>query len=78
MLITVGVSIAIMWWYSPWVAVIIGAQIPVYIFLGAQSSKKWTKFQKQHNTLYDKASSRFAEVIGQMKVVKSFNSQQRE
>ncbi len=78
MLITVGVSIAIMWWYSPWVAVIIGAQIPVYIFLGAQSSKKWTKFQKRHNTLYDKASSRFAEVIGQMKVVKSFNSQQRE
>ena len=78
MLITVGVSIAIMWWYSPWVAVIIGAQIPVYIFLGAQSSKKWTKFQKRHNTLYDKAISRFAEVIGQMKVVKSFNSQQRE
>jgi ATP-binding cassette subfamily B protein len=43
-----------------------------------RTSNKWQQYQKKKNEQLDEAFGRFAEAIGQVKVVKSFNQQGRE
>ncbi len=58
--------------YSWPVAIILVILFPTYAWLTARSSAKWQAYQKDVNKYTDEASGRFAESIGQVRVVKSF------
>jgi ATP-binding cassette, subfamily B, bacterial len=65
--------------YYAWpVAVMLGLLYPVFIALTAKTSSKWQRYQKEINEDLDIASGRFAESVGQVKVVKSFIQEVRE
>lgn len=65
-------TVAIVAYYSWPVALIILALFPIYAWLTTRSSAKWQAYQKKINHNTDVASGRFAESVGQVKVVKSF------
>lgn len=71
-------TLAIVSYYSWPVALMLAALYPVYIWMTARTSTKWQDYQKQINQDLDIASGRFAESIGQVKVVKSFIQEARE
>lgn len=64
--------------YSWQVALMLLALYPIYIWMTFRSSAKWQKYQAKKNKHTDIASGRFAEAIGQVKVVKSFIQERRE
>lgn len=64
--------------YSWPVALLLLSLYPVYIWLTVRSSGTWQDYQHKKNKHYDIASGRFAESIGQVKVVKSFIQEGRE
>lgn len=72
LIISTLLSVAIVAYYSWPVAVILVAMFPAYGWLAARSSGKWQTYQKDINRTADEASGRFAESVGQVKVVKSF------
>ena len=51
---------------------------PIYLVLTAMTSKRWQKFEGEKNKEIDLANGRFAEVVGQVKVTKSFVAETRE
>ena len=51
---------------------------PIYLVLTGMTSKRWQKFEKEKNEQIDLANGRFAEVVGQVKVTKSFVAETRE
>lgn len=64
--------------YSWQIALLLLSLYPIYIFMTIRTSGKWLKYQAKINLHTDIASGRFAEVISQIKVVKSFNQEHRE
>mgnify|MGYP000962601011 CR=1 FL=1 len=66
------IALGIVAYYSWQVALLLGSLYPIYIFLTLKTSNVWQKYQKKKNLYGDIASGRFAEVINQVKVVKSF------
>lgn len=59
--------------YYAWpIAVILLLLFPLYGWLTARSSGKWQAYQEDINKYTDVASGRFAESVGQVRVVKSF------
>lgn len=71
-------SLAVVAYYSWQVALMLSALYPIFIYLTTRTSSKWQAYQKTINTEYDVASGRFAESIGQVRVVKSFLQETRE
>lgn len=71
-------SLIIVAFYSWQVALMLLVLFPVYIWLTTRTSGKWQQYQKEINTEQDVASGRFAEAIGQVRVVKSFLQEIRE
>lgn len=65
-------TLMIVAYYSWPVAFMLLTLYPIYIWMTAKTSTKWQDYQKQINHDIDIASGRFAESIGQVKVVKSF------
>ncbi len=51
---------------------------PLYLWLTAVTSKKWQVHEGVKNAHIDQANGRFAEVVGQVKVTKSFVAEIRE
>lgn len=78
MLITVAAVLVIAALHSPWLAILLIIIYPTFVFLTALTSKKWQRWERMNNEHYDIANGRFAEVVGQMRVVKSFVSETRE
>ena len=78
MLITVFAVLGISLFYSPWLALLLIIIYPTFVWLTAITSKRWQVWEHQKNEHYDIAGGRFAEVIGQMRVVKSFVTERRE
>ncbi len=60
------------------VAAMLFALYPIYVWLTFRTSNRWQKYQEQKNRHLDIATGRFAEAIGQIKVVKSFIQERRE
>lgn len=58
--------------YSWQVAALLFLLYPIYIWLTTRSSGKWLDYQKTINENKDIAAGRFAESVGQVKVVKSY------
>jgi len=71
-------SLAIIAYYSWEVALMLFALYPIFIFLTGKSSGKWQEYQHKINEEQDIASGRFAESIGQIRVVKSFLKEHHE
>ncbi len=78
MLLTFAITIGVLAWYYWPLAVLFVLLIPSNLFVTALSSGRWQRYEGQKNTHFDIASGRFAEVVGQMRLVKSFGSEQRE
>jgi len=58
--------------YSPLVSVLLAVLFPLYIWLTTRTSRNWQKQQAEINKDTDYANGRFIEVIGNIRVVKSF------
>jgi ATP-binding cassette subfamily B protein len=71
-------SLAVVAYYSWEVALMLFSLYPVYVWLTARSSGKWLQYQDKMNLHRDIAAGRFAEVVGQIKVVKSYIQEKRE
>lgn len=71
-------SLVIVAYYSWQVGLMLLLLYPVFIFLTTRTSSKWQKWQQEINTEQDIASGRFAEAVGQVRVVRSFLQEQRE
>lgn len=78
MLLTVMISLGIMVYYSWPIAVFMLLLIPIFVYVTAKTSVKWQAYEKKKNRHYDIASGRFAEVVSQVRLVKSFNTELRE
>ncbi len=65
-------TVAIVAFYAWPVAIILLILFPTYAWLTTRSSAKWQAYQKDVNKYTDEASGRFAESVGQVRVVKSF------
>ena len=59
-------------------AILLALLFPVYMWLTALTSKRWQKFEAIKNENIDVANGRFAEVVGQVKVTKSYGAEVRE
>jgi ATP-binding cassette subfamily B protein len=64
--------------YSWQVALMLFTLYPIFTYMTVKSSGKWQAYQKTKNDHNDIASGRFAEAVGQVKVVKSFVQEKRE
>lgn len=71
-------ALAIIAYFSWPIALLLFSLYPIYIWMTVKTSGKWQKYQAQINENNDIASGRFAEAIGQIKVVKSFIQERRE
>jgi ATP-binding cassette, subfamily B, bacterial len=71
-------SLIIVAYYSWQVGLMLLVLYPVFIWLTTRTSTRWQGYQKKINEEQDMASGRFAEVIGQIKVVKSYLQERRE
>lgn len=78
MLLSVFASLVIIGFYSWWLALLMLAMYPLFTWLTALTSKRWQKMEKAKNLEFDIAGGRFAEVVGQIRVVKSFVAEPRE
>jgi ATP-binding cassette subfamily B protein len=65
-------------YYSWQTALLMFALYPVYVYFTVRTSKQWQEWQKEKNLHIDTANGRFAEVINQVKVVKSFLRERSE
>ena len=71
-------SLAIVAYYSIPVALLLFTLYPIFILMTIKASGTWQGYQAKINHNNDIASGRFAESIGQIKVVKSFIQEKRE
>lgn len=71
-------SLGIVAYYSWPVALMLLVLYPAFILMTVKASGKWQAYQKTINHNTDIATGRFAEAIGQVKVVKSFIQEKRE
>lgn len=71
-------SLAIVAYYSIPVAILLFTLYPIFILMTIKASGTWQGYQAKINNNNDIASGRFAESIGQIKVVKSFIQEKRE
>ena len=78
LLLTVGATIVILMIYSWPLALFFVVLIPTNLYLTAKTSKLWQKLESKKNEHFDIASGRFAEAVGQIRLIKSFGSEKRE
>lgn len=71
-------ALAIIAYFSWPIALLLFALYPIYIYMTVKTSGKWMAYQKKINLNWDIATGRFAEAIGQIKVVKSFIQEKQE
>ena len=64
--------------YSPLVALLLAVLFPLYIWLTTRTSRSWQEKQVGINRETDFANGRFVEVIGNIRVVKSFVHERAE
>lgn len=78
MLLTVAMILGITAFYYWPLALLLAVIFPMYLYFTTLTSKKWMVWEKEKNSNIDLAQGRFAEVVGQVKVVKSFVTELRE
>ena len=71
-------ALAVIAFYSWQVALLLFSLYPIFVWMTVRTSGKWLKYQEKKNKHQDIASGRFAEAVGQVKVVKSFLREKSE
>ncbi len=71
-------GIGILFYYDPLIGVLALAVFPVYIAISSYSTRQWGKKQTQKNVHEDASRGRIQEVISNIKLVKTYNTQKRE
>jgi len=71
-------TIIVMAFYSGWVAFFTFILFPIYLLISYYSTKKWGEREVEKNIIEDYSRGRIQEVIGNIKLVKSFNSEKNE
>ncbi|WP_342318227.1 ABC transporter ATP-binding protein [Corynebacterium mayonis] len=78
MLLQVAAILAITAWYYWPLTVLLALLFPLYTWLTALTSKRWLGYEQEKNANVDEGNGRFAEVVGQVKVTKSYVAEVRE
>lgn len=78
LLLIVAATVVVLVIYSWPLALLFVALIPINLLLTAKTSVLWQKLEAKKNRHFDIASGRFAEAVGQMRLIKSFGSERRE
>ena len=78
MVLTVVAVLAITAFYSWPMALLLAVIYPIFMWLTTITSAKWQVLEAEKNYEFDAAGGRFAEVIAQIRVVKSFVQEHRE
>ena len=78
MLVTTAAVLVISAWYFWPLAVLLAVMFPLYFWLTALTSVRWQRLETTKNADIDEASGRFAEVVGQVRVVRSFVRERSE
>ena len=78
LLLTLVAVLVITAFYSWPVALLLAVIYPIFMWLTTITSAKWQTLEAEKNRELDLAGGRFAEVIGQIRVVKSFVQERRE
>lgn len=65
------------YYYWP-LTVLLALLFPLYTWLTALTSTRWQVFEQEKNANIDERNGRFAEVVGQVKVTKSYGAEVRE
>ncbi|UIZ91713.1 ABC transporter ATP-binding protein [Corynebacterium sp. CNCTC7651] len=78
MLLQVGAILVITATYYWPLSILLALLFPLYTWLTALTSKRWQKFETEKNRHIDEGNGRFAEVVGQVKVTKSYVAEVRE
>jgi len=73
-----AIIIAILSYYNIYIGLFIFALFPTYYFLTQFSTKAWGKLEEVKNKLDDLIRGRINEVLGNMRLVKSFTNEMRE
>lgn len=68
-------TIGVLFYFEPVIGVLATAIFPVYIVISHYSTKKWGERQSEKNVIEDTVRGRIQEVIGNIKLVKTFNTQ---
>ncbi|MDO8610998.1 MAG: ABC transporter ATP-binding protein [bacterium] len=71
-------TIIVMAYYNIWVAFFTFLLFPVYMVISYFSTKKWGEEEVKKNKIEDYSRGRISEVIGNIKLVKSFNNEKNE
>lgn len=71
-------GIAVLAYYDTTIALLALMVFPVYIAISAYSTKRWGEIQEQKNVHEDSVRGRIQEVISNIKLVKTYNTQKRE
>lgn len=78
MLLQVAAILVITAYYYWPLTLLLATLFPLYTWLTALTSTRWQGYEKQKNAEVDEANGRFAEVVSQVKVTKSFVAEVRE
>jgi ATP-binding cassette subfamily B protein len=78
MILTTVITLIIVVFYSWELALLVLVLYPLFLWLTAITSKKWQRLQNEKNKETDIASGRFAEVVSQIRVVKSYVQEKLE
>lgn len=78
MILTTVFGLLVVFWYSWELGVLLAVIYPLFFWFTAKASRRWQRYQVRKNAELDKASGRFAEVISQIRVVKSFIQENTE
>lgn len=71
-------GIAVLSYFDLTIGLVALAVFPVYIAISNYSTRRWGKIQAEKNIHEDASRGRIAEVIGNIKLVKTYNTQTRE
>lgn len=78
MILTLVLTLGVVAYFSWEVALMLFVIYPVFLWLTTITSKQWQEYQNKKNEHTDVASGRFAESVGQVRVVKSYVQERRE
>ncbi|EDK72243.1 ABC transporter-related protein [candidate division TM7 genomosp. GTL1] len=78
MILMIVLTLSIVAFYSWEIASLLLIMYPIFLLLTMKTSKKWQRWQQEKNLETDIASGRFAEVVSQIKVTKSYVREKME
>lgn len=71
-------GIAVLSYFDPTIGLLAFVIFPVYIFLTNHSTKLWGKIQEEKNVHEDASRGRISEAMGNIRLVKTYNTQLQE